>query len=68
MSQNYDDDSSTNSYSESESYDSEDEGKSGYRKGGYHPVNIGDVYNERYTVEKKLGWGHFSTVWLASDS
>jgi serine/threonine protein kinase len=21
----------------------------------------------RYLIEKKLGWGHFSTVWLASD-
>lgn len=48
--------------------DSEDEGKSGYRRGGYHPVKIGDVYNDRYTVHRKLGWGHFSTVWLATDS
>jgi serine/threonine protein kinase len=31
-------------------------------------VQIGDVYHDRYTVEKKLGWGHFSTVWLASDN
>lgn len=35
--------------------------------GGYHPVAIGDVFKERYVVEKKLGWGHFSTVWLATD-
>lgn len=35
--------------------------------GGYHVVNIGDIYNERYQIEKKQGWGHFSTVWLASD-
>jgi len=35
--------------------------------GGYHPVAIGEKYKERYTIEKKLGWGHFSTVWLASD-
>mmetsp|Transcript_11901 Transcript_11901/g.19453 ORF Transcript_11901/g.19453 Transcript_11901/m.19453 type:complete len:551 (-) Transcript_11901:282-1934(-) len=48
--------------------DSEDEGKSGYKRGGYHPVKIGDVYNGRYTVHRKLGWGHFSTVWLATDS
>ena len=26
------------------------------------------MYNNRYTIERKLGWGHFSTVWLASDS
>jgi len=48
--------------------DTEDEGASSYRRGGYHPVHIGDVYNNRYTIEKKLGWGHFSTVWLASDA
>lgn len=48
--------------------DTEDEGTSSYRKGGYHPVHIGDVYNNRYTIEKKLGWGHFSTVWLATDA
>lgn len=53
---------------ESDSADSEDEGKSGYRKGGYHPVCVGERYHNRYTIEKKLGWGHFSTVWLASDS
>jgi len=54
---------------ESEEYDnsSEDEGRSGYKKGGYHPVLIGEKYNNRYIIEKKLGWGHFSTVWLASD-
>jgi serine/threonine-protein kinase SRPK3 len=39
-----------------------------YVKGGYHPVHIGDSFsNGRYTVVRKLGWGHFSTVWLAKD-
>lgn len=39
-----------------------------YRPGGYHPVNIGDTFNsERYLIVRKLGWGHFSTVWLAKD-
>lgn len=39
-----------------------------YVKGGYHPVHIGDQFSEgRYTVVRKLGWGHFSTVWLAKD-
>lgn len=39
-----------------------------YCKGGYHPVRIGDVFNEgAYVVVRKLGWGHFSTVWLAKD-
>lgn len=44
--------------------DSED-----YCKGGYHPVVIGEEYKDgRYTVVRKLGWGHFSTVWLARDN
>lgn len=36
-----------------------------YESGGYHPVRIGDVYgpNDRYVIVRKLGWGHFSTVW-----
>lgn len=55
-------------YFHSDSTDSDGEGQSGYRKGGYHPVSVGEQYNQRYTIEKKLGWGHFSTVWLASDS
>ncbi|KAH9923759.1 kinase-like protein [Epithele typhae] len=40
-----------------------------YVKGGYHPVHIGDTFSDgRYQVVRKLGWGHFSTVWLAKDS
>jgi|EP01043_Picozoa_sp_COSAG02_P035666 serine/threonine-protein kinase SRPK3 len=39
-----------------------------YRPGGYHVTRVGDVFNnERYTVLRKLGWGHFSTVWLVYD-
>lgn len=34
---------------------------------GYHPVHIGEVLLNRYVVIQKLGWGHFSTVWLAKD-
>ena len=40
--------------------DSED-----YRYGGYHDVKIGEKFNKKYIVKSKLGWGHFSTVWLA---
>ncbi|KAI8974159.1 kinase-like domain-containing protein [Trametes punicea] len=40
-----------------------------YVKGGYHPVHIGDSFSDgRYVVVRKLGWGHFSTVWLARDT
>jgi len=61
--------SSSSSGSSSAHSDSDSEGSSGYKKGGYHPVIVGDVYcSGRYTIERKLGWGHFSTVWLATDN
>lgn len=48
---------------------SEDEGTDDYRRGGYHAVRIGDAFKGgRYIVQSKLGWGHFSTVWLAWDT
>merc|ERR1719310_123779 len=51
-----------------ESEKSEDEGDDSYRKGGYHRVEIGEEYNGgRYKTLAKLGWGHFSTVWLCWD-
>ncbi|KHN94389.1 serine/threonine-protein kinase SRPK2 [Metarhizium album ARSEF 1941] len=44
--------------------DSED-----YCKGGYHPVQVGEKFKDgKYTVVRKLGWGHFSTVWLSRDN
>lgn len=30
-------------------------------------MKIGDLFNGRYHVIRKLGWGHFSTVWLSWD-
>lgn len=47
--------------------DDEQEDPKDYCKGGYHPVKIGDLFNNRYHVVRKLGWGHFSTVWLCWD-
>ena len=39
-----------------------------YQSGGYHPVSLGDTFkNGRYKIQHKLGWGGFSTVWLAKD-
>ncbi|KAM3506699.1 hypothetical protein MY11210_007436 [Beauveria gryllotalpidicola] len=38
-----------------------------YDSGGYHPVMIGDIFNKRYTIVDKLGYGGYSTVWVARD-
>ncbi|KAF8062319.1 kinase-like domain-containing protein [Lyophyllum atratum] len=45
-----------------------------YKPGGYHPVHLGDTFSTcpgtsrpRYKVLHKLGYGAFSTVWLAED-
>jgi len=54
--------------SDSDSYHSEeDEGRNAFKRGGYHPVKIGEIFNSRYRILTKLGVGHFSTVWLAAD-
>jgi len=47
--------------------DSDDESIEDYKIGGYHPVHVGEIFIERYVAIQKLGWGHFSTVWLAKD-
>ncbi|KAK2785776.1 hypothetical protein FQN51_003783 [Onygenales sp. PD_10] len=39
-----------------------------YVPGGYHPAMIGDVFHDRYHIVDKLGFGGYSTVWLARDS
>lgn len=39
-----------------------------YQPGGYHPIIIGDVLYDRYHVVDKLGFGGYSTVWLARDT
>lgn len=39
-----------------------------YRPGGYHPIMIGDMLHGRYRIVDKLGFGGYSTVWLAWDS
>ena len=63
-------DGGSESFEESDvcsSDEEEQEDPSDYCRGGYHVVNINDVYHGRYHVIRKLGWGHFSTVWLCLD-
>ena len=57
-----------NSPKYTDSNDSEDEGLSSYKVNGYHPVHVGEVLLERYIIMQKLGFGHFSTAWLALDT
>lgn len=38
-----------------------------YLPGRYLTVHLGDVFNDRYMVVHKLGYGQYSTVWLARD-
>lgn len=64
------DDDTSDAYSDGsgEDYsDTQEERKEEYRKGGYHPVAEGELYNRRYRTAHKLGWGYFSTVWLCWD-
>ncbi|KAK7262773.1 hypothetical protein RJT34_30353 [Clitoria ternatea] len=57
------------SCSSSSGSEEEDEGFDSYRKGGYHAVRVGDQFaGGRYIAQRKLGWGQFSTVWLAYDT
>lgn len=39
-----------------------------YASGGYHPLSIGNVLNQRYHIVHKLGFGSYSTTWLAKDA
>jgi len=45
----------------------DDSDSKAYTRGQYLRIHLGDVLNSRYIVQKRLGWGHFSTVWLAKD-
>ncbi|KAL4950834.1 protein kinase [Aspergillus filifer] len=40
-----------------------------YKAGGFHPISLGDSLRDgQYTILRKLGYGQYSTVWLANDS
>lgn len=62
-----DDEESSEGGTEEDYSDTANERAKEYRKGGYHPVVIGEIYNDRYRIVRKLGWGYFSTVWLVWD-
>lgn len=39
-----------------------------YGEYGFHPIHIGDtLHDERYRIVDKLGFGGYSTVWLARE-
>ncbi|KAF1800170.1 kinase-like domain-containing protein, partial [Mucor lusitanicus] len=58
----------SDSYYMDEDEEEEEEDRKDYCKGGYHPVHVGEKYKDgQYIVIRKLGWGHFSTVWLVKD-
>ncbi|KAK2591571.1 hypothetical protein QQS21_010741 [Conoideocrella luteorostrata] len=48
--------------------ESEAEPRERYAEGSYYPVQIGEILHSRYRIEHKLGWGGYSTVWLAHDA
>jgi hypothetical protein len=45
----------------------EEESDECYKERCFCPVRIKDIYNQRYQVIPKLGFGSYSTVWLAND-
>jgi serine/threonine-protein kinase SRPK3 len=61
--------SSTSSREDQAEATADEEDSEDYCKGGYHPVSVGEHFKDgKYTVVRKLGWGHFSTVWLSRDN
>lgn len=45
----------------------EEETVRGYRGEDYYPVKVGELFQGRYSVIGKLGYGSASTVWLCHD-
>ncbi|KAJ9649635.1 serine/threonine protein kinase, CMGC [Coniosporium apollinis] len=61
--------SSSSSAEDAAENTADEEDSEDYCKGGYHPVHVGEQYKDgKYTIVRKLGWGHFSTVWLSKDN
>ncbi|CAD7926910.1 unnamed protein product [Amoebophrya sp. A25] len=63
-----DDSRSSSQYTSSKcSHSGDEDNPKAYKKGGYHPVVLGQQYAGRYRILSKLGAGAFSTVWLCAD-
>jgi hypothetical protein len=45
----------------------EEESVPGYKAESFYPVTLGEVFNSRYQVLAKLGFGTASTAWLCRD-
>ena len=56
---------SSSSNSNSSNDDNDVEEWDDYHVDGYHACHVGEIIDSKYVILKKLGWGHFSTVWLA---
>jgi len=51
-----------------ESWPEEDFASTPEEGGGFYPVRLGETFEDgRYVITRKLGWGGFSSVWLARD-
>lgn len=57
----------TSSTESSSGEDASVENFKSYKPGGYAPLSIGEVLNERYRIIQKLGFGQFSVVYLIYD-
>jgi len=62
-------DSSIEEESDQSEYESQEKAEDfeDYKIDGYHPVVLGELFNGKYQAIQKLGWGHFSTVWLVNE-
>lgn len=62
-------DTDSDTDTDTDTFPKSEESVDDYRQGGYHPTFVGEHYGARgqYRVVRKLGWGHFSTVWLCWD-
>lgn len=65
---NRDDFEEDSSGSESDEwYEGDEHCEFAFNEGGYHKTKPGDNLNKRYQVRKRMGWGHFSQVYLVKD-